>query len=284
MSNGTLVVHAGGERVTRAELKALPAPEKLGRIHKPIPHFDLVEALTEELGKIGLSIYKEDIAIANEGARIFGLFDLAQNPDAQALVAVSDTAERGLAMGFRNANDQAFALSVVAGSRVFVCDNLAFSARGAIVLKTKHTLHVNLHKVVAHGMDTLVGYYGDLEKQIIRLKETEISDEQAKAFLIDAFCQERAAMAVKYLPRVWHWYDAGRTGEVIVNDENGNPIAVKTPDCEPRTLWGLNNAFTRTVKELGSANQRYDTGLAVGRLFGTRSEQAEDAEFVTIKD
>jgi hypothetical protein len=284
MSN-QLVVHAGGERVTRADLKALPAPEKLGRIHKPIPHFDLVCALEEELAKIGLSVAKEDLAIANEGSRIFGVFDLAQNETEKALIAVSDRAERGLAMGFRNANDQAFALSVSAGTRVFVCDNMAFTAKGAIILHTKHTLHVNLHRVVADGMDTLVSYYGDLEKQVQRLKDTTLTAESAKAFLIDAFCKERAPLAIKYLPRVWRWYDEGKAGEVIVYDAENKPVAVKTPDCEPRTLWGLNNAFTRTVKELASANGRYQAGLGVGRLFGTRQEQeAEDAEYVTIKD
>ena len=32
-----------------------------------------------------------------------------------------------MAVGLRHANDQAFALGVIAGLRVFVCDNMAFS-------------------------------------------------------------------------------------------------------------------------------------------------------------
>ena len=64
-----------------------------------------------------------------DGSRFFGTLDLA-----------SPLAERtSLCVGIRNSTDQSFPLGFVAGSRVFVCDNLAF--RSELMVRRKHTLH-----------------------------------------------------------------------------------------------------------------------------------------------
>jgi len=40
--------------------------------------------------------------------------------------------------------------------------------------------------------------------------------------------------------------------------------------CQPRTHWGLHNAFTRTVKELTSPSRRFEASTCIGQVFGLR--------------
>lgn len=282
----TLVAHCGGEIVTRADLRALPKATALSKSHKPLQHIDLVEALEVELQKIGLTIKREQLAIANEGMRLFGTMDLEAVEESSATALIPrDATDRGLAIGFRHGNDKSFATSGVAGNRIFVCDNLAMYGQ-YVAFHKKHTTRVIIRDVVANGCDKLVAQFGDLNKQIERLQNTNLSDGDAKAFLIDAFTGEESPMAIKYLPPVWQYYrDAGRDGGTIVMEEKDGvmvPTRVELPDCAPRTLYGLNNAFTRVVQTLTSAAHRHATGVEVGRLFGLRDETKE--EYVRVTD
>ena len=43
-------------------------------------------------------------------------------------------------LGLRNSHDKTFPAGIVAGSAVFICDNLAFS--GEVKLARKHTTHI----------------------------------------------------------------------------------------------------------------------------------------------
>lgn len=273
MSNSTLIAHAGAQKMNREQIRVLPLPTAMGVRHRPVAHIDIVEALTEELGKIGLDVIREEIAIDHaltrtnvQKDRLFGIFDLAINPDSEikAFIPARELTERGFSVGFRHSNDQAFALSVVAGSRIFVCDNLLMYGE-VIAVHRKHTRGLNLHTLMSEGVDRLSGQFGDLNKQIERLQNTGLTDSEAKSFLIDSFCSKETPLAIRYLPDVAQYYfDAGKDGSTIttfeeeLTDENGvtykvfSPVKIELPDVAPRSMWGLNNAFTRVVQDVPS--------------------------------
>jgi hypothetical protein len=242
--NGTLMVHTGGRHRTRKELATLPTPEATDT-WKPVPHYELVESLIKGLTSHGIAITRETCATSGkDDARLFGVLDLVI-PD----VAIPDF---GMSLGIRGSNDRSLAIQATAGARVFVCDNLAFSGdSGTVVLKKKHTSGLDLRKVVPPAIDLYLEKAGAFVLDIEMMKNTELSDSEAKALIFDAFAFERPVMNRRMLPEVAHTY---------FRDD-------RQREWFPhRTLWSLNNAFTQVVKAL-PVNPQNTANIAIGRAF-----------------
>ena len=250
--SANLSFYCGSRAVALAELSALPAPEPLGPLHRPVPHHELVEVLKEELGSAGYEVTREEYAIQHQGLKLFGVMDLVPMLGVSSILSNGD---KGLGLGFRHGNDQSMSLNLVAGCRVFVCDNLTLSG-DMIVLKRKHTRGLSLRDEVKAGIERLLVEYSALEQGILRLKGRGISDQEAKAFIYDAFVNH-GVLPMRYLPKVGYWYFEP---------------SVEAEDCQPRTHWGLHNAFTRTVKELTSPARRFEASTRMGQVFGLRSQ------------
>ncbi len=78
------------------------------------------------LGFYGHEIIREDYGVTPDGARFFGVLSLK-----------SEYGDYSDTVGLRNSHDKRFPIGISFGSRVFVCDNLAFS--GDRVIRRKHT-------------------------------------------------------------------------------------------------------------------------------------------------
>lgn len=102
-----LVVHAGGWEATKADLASVPVP---------YPRF--VEELELHMPRFGLTISEERFALARDGQQMFGVLSCTNgHPDADFCLTI----------GLRNSYERSLAVGLVAGTRVFCCDNLAFS-------------------------------------------------------------------------------------------------------------------------------------------------------------
>jgi len=142
MTNGkaTLCVHAGGIRRSRTELATLHTPEPT-RSWRPVPHADLVGELIRGLANQGVEVVRDEYAtMGKTDAKLFGVMDLA--------IPHLDTGEFRMALGLRGANDKSMSIQVVAGARVFCCDNMAMSSSGGVFLKKRHTSRLDLATVV----------------------------------------------------------------------------------------------------------------------------------------
>ncbi len=126
MSN--LMLHAGGRVATLDEVRNVNTPAPLGRWH-PTAHATVLDSVRETLAGAGYIVRAEKYALARNDARFFGVLDL-ETPLVQGV---------SLSVGVRNSTDKSFPLGFAAGSRVFVCDNLAFSAE--LMVRRKHTLN-----------------------------------------------------------------------------------------------------------------------------------------------
>ncbi len=83
---------------------------------KPIAHAALIDELENSLAFRHISIVRDEYAVSPDGMRLFGLLEL--NAEYEGV---------RFAIGLRNANDKSMRLGMVAGYRVFVCDNMALS-------------------------------------------------------------------------------------------------------------------------------------------------------------
>jgi hypothetical protein len=235
----TLVAHSGARIVTQEQLRALPTPVGTPTF-KPVPHYVLVETLLDRLGGRSLAIERMQLAVSANDMQVFGALDLGDSP----------IPGMGRALGFRAANDKSLSIQVVAGGRVFVCDNLSLSGQ-AIVLRRKHTRGLSLGFEINAALDRYVGAQDAFEMSIEGLVGALLTDQEAKARI----------------------FDLAYTGVVpgSLFDEIGRnyfeAASLKLEDCAPRTAWGLHNAATRAVKALSPASA-FTTTMALGRAFG----------------
>lgn len=235
---GTLLTHSGAVRVDRQALRAIEAPPAT-RSWKPIGHGQLIDTIEEQLKRRSLAIRQEAYAIQRDGALFFGVIDLEWR----------ETGDFAAAIGLRTANDKSFSLQIAVGFRVFVCDNLVF-AGDLIALRRRHTAGLVLEREIAQAIDRYQDGVLRLEQGITHLKEVEISDTDAKAKIFDVF--DKAILPVRFFPTVSEAYF--------------RPPA-EASDLQPRSLWGLHNAFTRQIRQM-APGPAFEATAELGQVFG----------------
>ena len=212
-----LVLHKGAVRVTDAELLAAPTPEPT-RSHVPIAHAVFVDNVLDALKSYEYGVKSVEHGIGHQGARYFGVIELE-----------SDRNDGGLVVGLRNSHDKTFPASMVAGSKVFVCDNLAFS--GEVSMKRKHTTNIlrDLPYVMGRMMGDMADMFRRQEQRYDAYRTSALSHDRARALLVEMV--KRGAIGATHLPAVLgHWEKP--------------PHA----EFEEQNLWRLFNAVTEVAK------------------------------------
>lgn len=221
-----LMLHAGGIEVSRDRVLNAPTPERT-ETWVPVPHRDLIETVEGALGDFGWTVARERHGLWKEDKRYFGVFDLTGH----GLVAEDYT----VSLGLRNSHDQSMTAAMVLGSRVFVCDNLAFS--GEVQISHKHTTHI-FRKLPALIVDAMAKVKLVKERQDARIasyKTIELQPATAHDFLIRSL--DAGVVHARQVPAVLQEYREPRH-----------------PEFQPRTAWSLFNAYTEVFKQISVAD------------------------------
>ena len=221
-----LMLHSGAKLVTMDELKGVATPDAT-ETWTPIPHTTLIDMTVERLAAQGYEMSNVQHSISKEGNRYFGTMELKKG-DAYG--------DYTMIAGIRNSHDKSFPAGLVLGSRVFVCDNLAFS--GEVNYQRKHTTHIM--KDLPMIMSRALGKLGDLrlkqDQRILAYKGHGFTNMEANDFLIQSY--EAKVIPAQIIKDVIHQW--------------------KTPnhaEFAPRNAWSLFNAFTEALK--GTAADMY---------------------------
>lgn len=244
MTQANLMTHAGAQRVTRQELRGIATPLSTPT-HRPIAHTELVDVLDRKLADAGYAIVREQFAVMAGGMRLFGTLDL----ECQSATAYAGT---GLALGFRHANDKHMALSIVAGARVFVCDNMALSGDVKLFRNPhRHGVMDRLGDSLGEFcLRTLPTQFAVLGDRFDRWAHAGLTDRDAKVLIYDALA--RGIVPARLRADVHTaYFDADALGY---------------QDSAPRTKLGLHNAFTRSLKALNPA-PAYTANVGLTGLF-----------------
>jgi hypothetical protein len=227
--------------VTHADLRALPEPIALGPNHKPVPHVVLVDSLLNEIDRRGYEPIKTQFALGHKGDALFGVIDLKGKTD-----------DRSLALGFRNSVDRSLGIQGVAGSHVFVCDNLALSG-STFAFKRKNTTGLDLGSMVANGFDRFLQHAEAFDIQVARLQGIALNADRVKAVIYDVFAAR--IIPIRLFDDVNRFYFAAEPETVPeIADNRGN-------------VWGVHNAFTRAMKDLSPVRQ-FGATVALGSALG----------------
>ena len=246
MSEATAAIlsaHKNTEIVTRETLRALPAVIGTDSF-KPVAHIELVETFEREFNRRDIQIVRDQFAISKNGMRLFGTFDLTLN-GVEGMAA---------ALGFRTANNRTMSLQGIAGMRVFVCDNMAFSGE-TIVLRRRHTSGLNLLDEIVDALDQYEIHYAKLKAEIGDLRNYAMDNVAAKVLMHDIFAKQ--IMPVRFFPEVSNVYFT----QYLTNEEP------KYAAFRERTAWNLLNAFTEVAKEM-PLTTRIGATQEIGGIFG----------------
>src|ERR1017187_797642 len=145
MNKLNLMLHTGARAVERSQLALVATPHRTST-WVPIAHDRLLMGVIESLESNHLTVVNEAHGVTTDGARYFGLLQIANGHNAD---------DFGMVIGVRNSHDKPFPAGLVVGASVFVCDNLSFS--GEIKLARKHTVFVerDLPQLIHRAMGQL---------------------------------------------------------------------------------------------------------------------------------
>ncbi|OGQ97424.1 MAG: hypothetical protein A2521_08540 [Deltaproteobacteria bacterium RIFOXYD12_FULL_57_12] len=212
MSNATLI---GSNKVSEAEVIQVPAVP-FTRTFKPVHHREVINAIRTGISAIGLEVVKSEYVLAREGMQMFGVWDLATGND-----------ELCWSIGLRNSMDKSMALGITAGTRVYVCSNLAFD--GEFVELRRHTKGLTLEELefmAYRAIRTLVNRLTRFQAWHEGLKRFDLPEPDAKVLLVEMLTQ--SVFPASKFPMFQNLYFGG------VYDQ---------------TLWGLHAATTQVLKE-----------------------------------
>ena len=139
------------------------------------------------------------------------------------------TTDYALAIGVRNSYDRSLAVGLTLGSRVFCCDNLAFS--GEVTMHRKHTVNVfrDLPDLIYRMLSQVSSMRERTDGEIAAMKVRELPPAQAHHLMVEAV--KAGVMPASRLPKVIDAWEEPRHEEFA-----------------PRTAWSLFNAFTEVQK------------------------------------
>ena len=232
-----LMLHRGGWEATKADVASVPVPDPTGTYH-PVPYDRFVEEVELHVPRFGLHVQSSSFALAREGSQMFGVLTCT-NGDAGK--------DYALAIGLRNSYDRSLAVGLVAGTRVFCCDNLAFS--GEVAMARKHTANVfrDLPDLIYRMLSQVTVLKARTDEEIVRMKVLPMPPERAHHVMVAAI---RASITpASRLPKILEAWD--------------DP---KHEEFEPRTAWSLFNAFTEVLKA-GPPRQQMEGSLRLTSLF-----------------
>ena len=163
----TLMLHCGAEEVPYEHLRQIETPEAT-RSHVPVPHHRLVDLVKHTLSFYGHEVTEEHHGITDDSMRYFGLLSLRSSYG-----GYEDT------VGLRNSNDKKFPVGISFGSRVFVCDNLAFIGDNTVM--RRHTVNAvrDLPSLVMQIIEPLADQRNAQHRVFQRYAKTPVTDERA---------------------------------------------------------------------------------------------------------
>jgi hypothetical protein len=154
----------------------------------PVGHAQVYDAVTATLTAAGYAVRKADLALARDGNRFFATLDLTAGLDDGV----------SLAVGVRNSLDKSLPLGFCAGNRVFVCDNLAFSAELAVTRKHTRFGRQRFAEAIDAAVTGLSAFAAAERSRIARLKAAVLGEEKSLALMARAV--EAGVVGATHLP------------------------------------------------------------------------------------
>jgi hypothetical protein len=242
MSNSTLL---GNNHVSEAEVMAVP-DVAFTSTFKPWHHRDIISVVKQGVEAVGLEIVNSQYVLAQNGQRMFGVFDLSQG-----------TSELSWSIGIRNSMNKSMSIGITAGTRVFVCENLCFS--GEFLAFRRHTAGLDIDELAFlayRSMRKLIPMLKAFQNWHLGLRNFSLSEVDAKILLVEImtnavippskFNQFNGLYAKVYDDSLWGFHEAAT--DVL---KTSNLLTL------PRKNKALNQVINTYIDSLDSAGSSF---------------------------
>lgn len=240
-----LMLHCGASLKEKDSFEICHEPESLGPRHNPIPHRTLIDLTLAQMDSQGMRVVNEAYATTADGNRFFGLIEVGtpepeRSEDAIEViegefvditpVAKYTREQFHTVVGLRGGHDQSMSRGFVAGSSVFVCDNLCFSGEVKMMTKSTTNLMDRLPDLIGESVAKVKLLAHKQEERFAKYQEVELSNTVADAAI--AQLVRIGAINPSQTLRVIKEWDEPRFEEF----------------AERRDIWRLHNAVTEVYK------------------------------------
>src|SRR5205823_10787172 len=133
----------------------------------PVPHVEVLSHAEHCLSDAGYVIEHASLALSRNDAQFFGTLTL-RSPLSEGV---------NLAVGLRSSIDKSISLQWCCGSRVFVCDNLAFTAETMIARKHTRFGIERYQEAICKVVRELSDYRDQEAFRIREMQRREVTDE-----------------------------------------------------------------------------------------------------------
>jgi hypothetical protein len=219
------MLHCGAAAISRNDLAAMPLPAPRGPRHVIRPYVEDVELVEHALADYGLAVNDEAFGVTHDGGRFFGVLECSP------IEGEYLGKDYGLLVGLRGSYDQSIARGLAVGSRVFVCDNLAFS--GEVSILTRQTTRIG-DRLPSMLRDAVARIPAMAEHQQVRFeayRNTALTPRQGDAMVIELL---RKGVV-----------NTSQIGRVIAEwDEPSHPEHAE----QGHSIWRMHNAVTEAIK------------------------------------
>lgn len=220
-----LMLHCGSKAVDRTYLAAMPLPAALGPRHVVRPYIEDVEIVTQAMATCGLEVVDEAYGVTHDGGRMFGVMEV------KPLEGEFLGKDYGLMVGLRGSYDQSITRGLAIGSRVFVCDNLAFG--GTVEVRTKQTLNIGerIPRLLIDAVRQIPVMAAHQQRRFDAYRLRNMTPRQGDAMVVELL--RKGVISTTQVERVVKEWDEPSHEE---HAEDGY------------TVWRMHNAVTEAVK------------------------------------
>lgn len=161
--------------IERDFLEANGKAESLGRIHKPIPHWEVLEKFKNEASSRGLALVNQQGRLHKDGMRYMFTSE------------ITDTAhsDYNMSIGFVNYNNRQRSFAGALGSRILVCCNGLLTG---IVIPSKQRHTTGNYELVGDKIKIIFDKFeserDNIHNQIDLMKHTTLTDDILGKFLL----------------------------------------------------------------------------------------------------
>tara|TARA_R110002153_G_scaffold38297_9_gene111332 strand:+ start:3835 stop:4557 length:723 start_codon:yes stop_codon:yes gene_type:complete len=200
------------------------------RSYVPIAFSELTETVKRSCDEFFNSEVRSfDFTTDKTGNKQFGVFTYPDinNPQMDYMV------------GYRSSYDKSISAQFCGGGSVIVCDNMMFI--GDVFTARKHTTNMmeDLEFKIDGMLDTIEISYGNLEKDIDRMKEIELNNTQVSKILGDLAFNKRLIGSSTANSSMRAWHKSIYDGSGYYDDKN---------------MWRLYNAITENTRHANPLN------------------------------
>ena len=179
---GKLIAHCDTKRVSEEIVKSAISPDFTKSWH-PFSHkiiIEMAEKAAENSGALDL-ISDRSYSLSKDQQNMFAVWNIKSNNDQGINTAI----------GFRNSMSKMLSVGFTAGTRVFVCDNMAFSGDWITFHKHSSTLDpLKLADLCKRAFDTIKDKMESFLQWHLSLGEIKMCDKSMKIMTFEAMKQK----------------------------------------------------------------------------------------------